>query len=77
MKELADTGGGVLYKVERLEDLAGAMNGSWPTGTVYSLAYRPADKNRGCAASDSAAHARLQRRAQTWIRQIELLRSSL
>ena len=47
MKELADTGGGVFYKVERLEDLAGAYERVVADlGTVYSLAYRPADKTR-------------------------------
>jgi VWFA-related protein len=47
MKELADTGGGVFYEVERLEDLAGAYERVVADlGTVYSLAYRPADKRR-------------------------------
>jgi VWFA-related protein len=47
MKELADTGGGVFYKVERLEDLAGAYERVVADlGTVYSLAYRPTDKTR-------------------------------
>jgi VWFA-related protein len=47
MKELADTGGGVFYEVERLEDLAGAYERVVADlGTVYSLAYRPADKTR-------------------------------
>src|SRR6185436_5858965 len=47
MKEMADTGGGVFYEVERLEDLAGAYERVVADlGTVYSLAYRPADKTR-------------------------------
>jgi VWFA-related protein len=47
MKELADTGGGVFYEVERLEDLAGAYERVVADlGTVYSLAYRPSDKTR-------------------------------
>jgi VWFA-related protein len=47
MKEMADTGGGVFYEVERLEDLAGAYERVVADlGTVYSLAYRPLDKTR-------------------------------
>jgi VWFA-related protein len=47
MNELADTGGGVFYEVERLEDLAGAYERVVADlGTVYSLAYRPSDKTR-------------------------------
>ncbi len=47
MKETADTGGGVFYEVERLEDLAGAYERVVADlGTVYSLAYRPSDKTR-------------------------------
>lgn len=47
MKEMADTGGGVFYEVERLEDLAGAYERVVADlGTVYSLAYRPSDKIR-------------------------------
>jgi VWFA-related protein len=47
MKELADTGGGVFYEVERLEDLAGAYERVVADlGTVYTLAYRPSDKTR-------------------------------
>ena len=47
MKEIADVGGGVFYEVKRLEDLAGAYERVVADlGTVYSLAYRPADKNR-------------------------------
>jgi VWFA-related protein len=47
MKEIADTGGGVFYEVESLEDLAGAYERVVADlGTVYSLAYRPSDKTR-------------------------------
>jgi VWFA-related protein len=47
MKEIADTGGGAFYEVERLEDLAGAYERVVADlGTVYSLAYRPSDKTR-------------------------------
>jgi VWFA-related protein len=47
MKEMADTGGGVFYQVDRLEDLAGAYERVVADlGTVYSLAYRPSDKAR-------------------------------
>ena len=47
MKEMADTGGGVFYEVERLEDLAGAYERVVADlGTLYSLAYRPSDKTR-------------------------------
>jgi VWFA-related protein len=47
MKELADQGGGIFYEVERLEDLAGAYEKVVADlGTVYSLAYRPANKTR-------------------------------
>lgn len=47
MKEMADTGGGVFYEVERLEDLAGAYERVVADlGTVYGLAYRPSDKTR-------------------------------
>jgi VWFA-related protein len=47
MKEMADTGGGVFYEVERLEDLAGAYERVVADlGTLYSLAYRPTDKTR-------------------------------
>jgi len=47
IKEMADTGGGVFYEVERLEDLAGAYERVVADlGTVYSLAYRPSDKTR-------------------------------
>ncbi|HEY2973352.1 MAG TPA: VWA domain-containing protein [Pyrinomonadaceae bacterium] len=47
MKEMAETGGGVFYEVESLEDLAGAYERVVADlGTVYSLAYRPSDKTR-------------------------------
>ena len=47
MKEMADTGGGIFYEVERLEDLSGAYERVVADlGTVYSLAYRPSDKAR-------------------------------
>lgn len=47
MKEMADTGGGIFYEVERLEDLSGAYERVVADlGTVYSLAYRPSDKTR-------------------------------
>ena len=47
MKEMAEGGGGSFYEVERLEDLAGAYERVVADlGTVYSLAYRPSNKNR-------------------------------
>ena len=47
MKELAEAGGGVFYEVDQLEDLAGAYERVVADlGTVYSLAYRPVNKNR-------------------------------
>lgn len=47
MIEMADLGGGIFYKVERLEDLSGAYERVVADlGTVYSLAYRPSDKSR-------------------------------
>jgi VWFA-related protein len=47
MKEMAERGGGIFYKVERLEDLAGAYDQVVADlGTVYSLAYRPSNRNR-------------------------------
>ena len=47
MKEMADTGGGVFYKVERLTDLAGAYEQVVADlGTMYSLAYRPSNNTR-------------------------------
>ena len=47
MKDLAETGGGVFYEVEKLDDLAGAYERVVADlGTVYSLAYRPTNKTR-------------------------------
>lgn len=47
MRELAEAGGGVFYEVDKLEDLAGAYERVVADlGTVYSLAYRPVNKNR-------------------------------
>jgi len=47
MREMAETGGGVFYEVDRLEDLAGAYERVVADlGTVYGLAYRPLDKVR-------------------------------
>ena len=47
MQEMADTGGGVFYEVDRLEDLAGAYERVVADlGTVYGLAYRPVNKVR-------------------------------
>jgi VWFA-related protein len=47
MKELADTGGGIFYEVEKLENLAGAYEHVVADlGTVYSLAYRPTNSVR-------------------------------
>jgi len=47
LQELAETGGGVFYDVERLEDLAGAYERVVEDlGTVYSLSYRPTNKTR-------------------------------
>jgi len=47
MREMADTGGGVFYEVDRLEDLAGAYERVVADlGTVYGLAYRPVNKVR-------------------------------
>ncbi|HET6978452.1 MAG TPA: VWA domain-containing protein [Pyrinomonadaceae bacterium] len=47
MKEMADAGGGVFYKVERLTDLAGAYEQVvTDLGTMYSLAYRPTNSTR-------------------------------
>jgi VWFA-related protein len=47
MKEMADTGGGVFYPVERLTDLAGAYEQVVADlGTMYSLAYRPSNSAR-------------------------------
>jgi Ca-activated chloride channel homolog len=47
LKEMADAGGGVFYEVERLTDLAGAYEQVVADlGTMYSLAYRPANSTR-------------------------------
>ena len=47
MKEIAEAGGGVFYRVERLEDLAGAYERVVAdVGTVYSLVYRPINNVR-------------------------------
>ncbi len=47
MKEMAEAGGGVFYKVERLQDLARAYERVVADlGMVYSLAYRPTNKTR-------------------------------
>jgi VWFA-related protein len=47
MRELAEAGGGVFYEVDKLDDLAGAYERVVADlGTVYSLAYRPVNKNR-------------------------------
>ncbi|HEX5885435.1 MAG TPA: VWA domain-containing protein [Pyrinomonadaceae bacterium] len=47
MKEMADAGGGVFYKVEKLTDLAGAYEQVVADlGTMYSLAYRPSNSTR-------------------------------
>lgn len=47
MKETAEAGGGVFYRVERLQDLAGAYERVVADlGTVYSLAYRPSNNIR-------------------------------
>ena len=47
MKEMSDAGGGVFYEVERLTDLAGAYEQVVADlGTMYSLAYRPANNKR-------------------------------
>ena len=47
MKEMSEAGGGIFYEVERLTDLAGAYEQVVADlGTVYSLAYRPSNKNR-------------------------------
>ncbi len=47
MREIADTGGGLFYEVEKIEDLAGAYERVVADlGTVYSLSYRPTNKQR-------------------------------
>jgi len=61
MKELAEAGGGLFYEVEKLEDLAGAYERVVADlGTVYSLSYRPTNKQRDGAWR--AIHIRLPRR---------------
>jgi len=47
LKEMAEAGGGVFYEVEKLTDLAGAYEQVVADlGTMYSLAYRPANSTR-------------------------------
>ncbi|PYS76699.1 MAG: hypothetical protein DMF66_13305 [Acidobacteria bacterium] len=47
LEELAQAGGGAFYEVEKLEDLAGAYERVVADlGTVYSLSYRPTNKQR-------------------------------
>lgn len=47
MRELADTGGGAFYEVEKLEDLAGAYDRVVADlGTLYTLSYDPTNKVR-------------------------------
>jgi VWFA-related protein len=47
LEELAGAGGGAFYEVEKLEDLAGAYERVVADlGTVYSLSYRPTNKQR-------------------------------
>ena len=47
MKEMAEAGGGIFYRVERLPDLAGAYEQVVADlGTVYSLAYKPSNSAR-------------------------------
>jgi VWFA-related protein len=47
MKEMAESGGGVFYRVEKLTDLAGAYEQVVADlGTVYSLAYKPSNSAR-------------------------------
>jgi VWFA-related protein len=47
LKQMADAGGGIFHKVERLTDLAGAYEQVVADlGTVYSLAYRPSNSVR-------------------------------
>lgn len=47
LKEMAEAGGGVFYEVEKLTDLAGAYEQVVADlGTMYSLAYRPANSAR-------------------------------
>ena len=47
MKEMADAGGGIFYRVEKITDLAGAYEQVVADlGTVYSLAYKPSNGAR-------------------------------
>jgi len=47
MREMADTGGGIYYPVEKLTDLSGAYRQVVADlGTTYSLAYRPSNSTR-------------------------------
>jgi len=47
MREMADTGGGIHYELEKLTDLAGAYRQVVADlGTTYSLAYRPSNSRR-------------------------------
>ena len=47
MRELADTGGGAFYEVEKLEDLAGAYDRVVADlGTLYTISYDPTNKVR-------------------------------
>ncbi|MBC7933639.1 MAG: VWA domain-containing protein [Rubrivivax sp.] len=47
MEEFASAGGGAFYEVEKLEDLAGAYERVVADlGTVYSISYRPTNKQR-------------------------------
>jgi VWFA-related protein len=47
MKEMAEAGGGIFYRVEKLTDLAGAYEQVVADlGTVYSLAYKPSNSAR-------------------------------
>jgi VWFA-related protein len=47
MQEMAETGGGLFYEVDTLEDLAGTYERVVADlGTVYSLSYRPTNKLR-------------------------------
>lgn len=47
MREIAETGGGLFYEVEKIEDLAGAYERVVADlGTLYSLSYRPTNKQR-------------------------------
>ena len=63
MAELAEAGGGVVYEVEKIEDLAGAYERVVADlGTVYSLSYRPTNKVRD--GSWRAIRVRLPRRPE-------------